>query len=97
MLAVPGAAFADDAARAKNDAGIGLASAFANIFYIPVKLTYALLGGVTGGLAYGLTGGNEEVAERVWVSSLGGDYYVSRDQLRGSERLNFSGTSDPDM
>ena len=97
MLMAPGAAVADDVARAKSDAGVGLATAVANVFYIPAKLGYALLGGITGGLGYALTGGNKQVAERVWVSSLGGDYIVSRDQLRGQEQLHFSGATDPDM
>jgi hypothetical protein len=97
VLAAPISAFADDVARAKSDAGVGLATAVANVFYIPAKLGYALLGGVTGGLGYALTGGNKQVAERVWVSSFGGDYIVTRDQLRGQEQLHFSGSTDPDM
>lgn len=97
LAGVPSMARADDVARAKSDAGVGLATAIANVFYIPAKLAYALLGGVTGGLGYALTGGNKEVAERVWVSSLGGDYIVSRQQIQGEERLRFSGSSDPDM
>ena len=97
MLAMPSSAPADDVARAKSDAGVGLATAVANVFYIPAKLGYAVLGGVTGGLGYALTGGNKQVAERVWVSSFGGDYIVTRDQLRGNEELHFSGSTDPDM
>jgi hypothetical protein len=96
-LAAPTAARADDVQRMKSDAGVGLATAVANIFYIPAKLGYAILGGVTGGLAYALTAGNEQVAERVWVASLGGDYIISRQQLQGNEPLRFSGSNDPDM
>ena len=96
-LAAPAAARADDVQRMKSDAGVGLATAVANIFYIPAKLGYAILGGVTGGLAYALTAGNEQVAERVWVASLGGDYIISRQQLQGNEPLRFSGSNDPDM
>ena len=73
LLMAPSAALADDVARAKSDAGVGLATAVANVFYIPAKLGYAVLGGVTGGLGYALTGGNKQVAERVWVASFGGD------------------------
>jgi hypothetical protein len=97
LLASPMAARADDVQRAKSDAGVGLATAVANIFYIPVKLGYALLGGVTGGLGYVLTGGNEQVAQRVWVASCGGDYIISPSQIRGDEPLRFSGSNDPDM
>lgn len=88
---------ADDVARAKSEAGVGLATAVANLFYIPAKIGYALLGGITGGLGYVLTGGNQDVAQRVWVSSFGGDYIISQQQLKGNEPLRFSGSADPDM
>lgn len=97
LAGAPSMARADDVQRAKSDAGVGLATAVANVFYIPAKLCYALLGGITGGLGYALTAGNSEVAERVWVSSFGGDYIISRQQLKGEEPLRFSGSTDPDM
>jgi hypothetical protein len=97
VVSSPGAASADDVKRATNEAGVGLATAVANVFYIPAKIGYAALGSVTGGLGYVLTGGNKDVADRVWVSSLGGDYIVTRDQLKGEQAIHFSGTSDPDM
>ncbi len=73
-----------------EDAGIGTAAVAANVFYIPVKLTYATLGGITGGLAYVLTGTNREIAERVWKPSMGGDYIVKRQHIQGKETLYFS-------
>jgi len=97
LAGAPSGARADDVQRAKSDAGVGLATAVANLFYIPAKLGYAILGGVTGGLSYVCTGGNQQVAERVWVSSLGGDYIISRQQLQGNEPLRFSGSADPNM
>jgi hypothetical protein len=99
LAAVIGAtdARADDVKRATSDAGIGLTQAVANVFYIPAKVGYAALGGITGGLGYILTGGNRQVADRVWVSSFGGDYVLSRGQIKGEERINFAGQSDPDM
>jgi hypothetical protein len=100
LAAVAGAATearADDVKRATSEAGVGLTQAVANVFYIPAKIGYAALGGVTGGLGYILTGGNREVADRVWVSSFGGDYVLSRGQIKGEERINFAGTTDPDM
>ena len=96
LLMVPSAAFADDARRAKDDAGLGVATILANVFYMPVKVGYAAVGGITGGLGYLLTGGNEKVAKRVWVSSLGGDYVLSPDMVAGEEKIRFSGGSDPD-
>ena len=89
MLAVP--AFSGIArADYLEDAGMGTAAVAANVVYVPVKLGYALLGGVTGGVAYVLTGANYNVAERVWVPSMGGNYVLSTDHIRGTERIQFS-------
>jgi hypothetical protein len=88
---------ADDVGRATNEAGMGLTMAVANLVYIPAKIGYAALGGLTGGLGYVFSGGNKEVAQRVWVSSIGGDYVLNRQQLKGEEQIHFAGTSDPDM
>ena len=96
ILAVPTAGRAEDGERAKQDAGIGLATAMANIFYIPAKLTYAALGGVTGGLTYALTLGNTEAAEKVWVASGGGDYVLSTEHVSGQRKVHFTGQQQPD-
>jgi hypothetical protein len=96
-VAVAGDARADDMGRATNEAGLGLTMAVANLVYIPAKIGYAALGGVTGGLGYVLTGGNKDVAQRVWVSSMGGDYVLNRQQLKGEEDIHFAGSADPDM
>ncbi len=95
LLAIPALAQAEDTQRAKQDAGIGLAAAMANLFYIPAKLTYAALGGVTGGLTYALTLGNTEAAEKVWVASGGGDYVLSTDHVSGQRKVHFTGGSEP--
>jgi len=91
MLAAPTAGLAEDTERAKQDAGIGLAAAMANIFYIPAKITYAALGGLTGGLTYALTLGNTEAAEKVWVASGGGDYVLSTEHVSGQRKVHFTG------
>lgn len=78
-----------------EDAGMGTATLAANVVYVPVKLGYALLGGMTGGVAYVLTGANYNVAERVWVPSMGGNYILSTDQLRGAEPILFSAETNP--
>jgi hypothetical protein len=67
----------------------------ANVFYMPAKLVYATLGGITGSFAYVLTGANYEVAERVWNPSLGGNYVLTPDQLRGSQPIYFSAPVTP--
>ena len=77
--------------------GLGLATVVANIFYGPVKVGYAAVGGVTGGLGYVLTGGNKDVARKVWVPSIGGDYVLTKDMVAGQQPIEFKGRSDPDM
>lgn len=87
ILLAPG----ESAADFLEDAGKGAATVAANVVYMPTKLVYATLGGVTGGLAYLLTGANQRIAEKVWTPSLGGHYVINRDQLWGKEILYFSG------
>jgi hypothetical protein len=97
ILAGAGTAYADGMQRAGTEAGMGMATVFANLFYMPVKIGYATLGGLTGGLAYCVTGGSARTAERVWVSALGGDYVLNQDMVAGHQRIKFSGTADPDL
>jgi hypothetical protein len=77
--------------EAGNDFGIGMVAVLANVVYMPVKVTYGLLGGLTGGFAYVLSGANREVAEGVWVPSLGGDYVLTTDMMTGREAVHFNG------
>ncbi len=77
------------------DAGMGTVTVLANAVYIPLKLTYAMLGGVTGGVAYVLTGANYQVAEQIWTPSLGGNYVLHPDHLRGQQTIYFSGPTMP--
>jgi len=97
LLAATNGARADDIERAGEDAGLGLATVLANVFYVPVKVGYAAIGGVTGGVAWALTGGNRSVAERIWVPAVGGDYVLTRDMVSGGEAIQFTGDTDPDM
>lgn len=91
-LSVPAVAGAQEAKQAGRDAGLGLATVVANIFYIPAKVGYAAVGGLTGGLTYALTAGNLDAAQKVWVASGGGDYVLSTNHLQGREKIHFSGT-----
>jgi hypothetical protein len=86
-FSVPGTARADFS----DDAGMGTATVLANIVYMPTKIVYATLGGITGGFAYVLTGGNYSAAERVWTPSLGGNYVLNPEHLRGQDQIYFSG------
>ncbi|MGQ0666065.1 MAG: hypothetical protein ACT4O4_03440 [Nitrospiraceae bacterium] len=59
--------------------------------YGAVKVAYALGGGIVGGLAWVVTGGNTEVAEGVWVPSITGDYIVRPENLSGERPIHFVG------
>jgi hypothetical protein len=71
--------------------GIGAGTIASNVLYMPAKLAYGILGGIGGGAAYALTGGNQQIANTIWRSSLGGDYIVTPDMLTGKEQLHFNG------
>ena len=75
-----------------EDAGWGALTVLTNAIYMPAKLVYATLGGLTGGLAFALTGGDTQTAETVWVTTMGGTYVVTPNMLRGEEAIAFSGT-----
>lgn len=78
-----------------RDFGLGLGATGANLLYMPTKIVYATLGGITGGFAYGLTGGNIEAARKVWIPSMGGTYVVTPAMLQLEEKVMFSGTTEP--
>ena len=90
-VAVATDALASQTKEAGSDFGIGMVTVLANVVYMPVKVTYGILGGVTGGFAYVLSGANREVAEGVWVPSLGGDYVLTTDMMTGREQVHFNG------
>lgn len=76
-----------------NEAGLGIGSALLTVVYFPVKLAYAILGGVVGTFTYGLTGGNLETAKEVWEPSFYGTYVITPDHLKGNEPVRFFGVS----
>ena len=76
-----------------RDAGWGSLAALCNMLYMPGKLVYAAVGGLTGCLAYLVTVGNEDAANGVWAPSLGGTYVITPAMLQGQEPILFSGAS----
>ena len=78
-----------------EDAGWGALTVLTNVVYMPAKLTYAALGGLTGGLAFALTGGDLHTAETVWVTSMAGTYVVTPRMLQGEDPIAFVGTASP--
>jgi len=76
-----------------STAGYGTLAVVANLFYMPAKMVYAIVGLPIGGLAYLLTVGDEVTAQKIWSPSLGGTYVISPAMLRSEEPILFSGKS----
>jgi hypothetical protein len=84
---------AEEESSQSNEAALGVGSFFLTLVYSPVKLAYAILGGVVGGFTYALTGGDLETAEGVWEPSVYGTYVITPDHLKGNEPVRFFGIS----
>ncbi len=76
-----------------SDAGYGFLTVVTNVLYIPAKVVYATVGLLTGGLAYCMTVGDTDTAQKVWSPSLGGNYVLTPAMLRGEEEIMFNGPS----
>jgi hypothetical protein len=87
-LTVPAVARAEEY---PETAGWGVLAVFANLGYMPMKTVYALMGGLTGGLAYVCTAGNLETATEIWEMSLGGTYVLTPSMIRGETPILFAG------
>jgi hypothetical protein len=89
---------ADTSETSPNGAGLQAASWLATVPYGAVKVAYALVGGIVGGLTWALTGGNTEAAKAVWTPSMTGHYIVQPENLTGDKPLHFMGeTSDKSL
>ena len=75
--------------------GLQVAGGVLSLFYTPVKVAYAGLGGFMGGLTYILTAGNEQAAQSVWDASLHGTYWLTAKHLQGEEAIHFKGEPSP--
>src|SRR5262245_22702577 len=71
--------------------GWGVLTGLSNLVYVPAKLAYASIGGLTGGLALGLTGGDMNTAEAIWEPSLRGDYFLTPQMVQGEDSISFAG------
>jgi len=92
VLALSQPAMAADTNTSTGEAaGLGIASALSTLVYGPVKIVYATLGSVIGGIAWGLSGGDADVLEAVLMPAVRGDYVVTPSHLRGEEPLEFIG------
>lgn len=61
--------------------------------YGAAKMVYSIGGGIVGGVAWAMTGGNMEVAKSIWIPSMTGDYIVQPQHLTGEKHLYFVGVS----
>jgi hypothetical protein len=71
-----------------------VAAGFSTLLYLPLKLAFAIGGGIVGGLTYAFSGGNEKAAMPVWETSLYGTYIITPDHLQGNRPIRFLGVAD---
>ncbi len=84
------------ARSAGGEFGLGLSSLILTLPYGFVKATYAVVGSVTGGLAWAITGGRNEVARAIIQPALRGDYVIVPEHLLTERPLIFVGRN-PDQ
>lgn len=78
-----------------REAGIGAGAGFSNLLYVPAKAIYAGVGAVVGGVAWCVTGGDLEVANGIWNSSMNGTWVVTPGMLQGKEKIHFNAPPQP--
>jgi len=74
-----------------NDAAMGAGSAVCSLVYAPTKLAFAGLGTVVSGLAYLMTGFDDDVARPIFYSAVRGDYVITPAHLEGRRPVEFVG------
>ena len=77
-----------------SSAGMQVAAGVSTLLYLPLKLAFAIGGGIVGGLAYAFSGGNEQAAKSIWNTSLYGTYLITPDHLQGNRPIRFLGVAD---
>jgi hypothetical protein len=83
-------ALAEDSDR-PSGAGLQAASWLATVPYGAAKVVYAVSGGLVGGLAWVMTGGNTDIAKAIWSPTMTGHYIVQPQNLTGDRPLRFVG------
>jgi hypothetical protein len=80
----------------RKELGYGVGAVVASVFYSPLKITYAGLGLLTGGLGYVLTAGRSEVANGIIFPAVKGNYVITPNHLKGQEPVVFVGPRPPE-
>src|SRR5262245_50697380 len=93
VVAAPMSARAEDAPERNimMQYGLGVGSVLCSLVYGPVKVVYATLGSVTGGMAWLLTGGRTDVPREIIQPAIRGDYIVTPEHLTFNQPLEFVG------
>jgi hypothetical protein len=73
--------------------GMQVTSAVATILYVPLKIAFAIGGGIVGGLAYVFSGGSESTAKSIWIPSMYGTYLITPEHLAGDKPVRFLGVA----
>ncbi len=77
-----------------SSAGLQAVAFLSNVVYFPVKAVFAISGGIVGGLTYVFSGGSDQAAKSVWITSLYGTYLLTPDHLQGNRPVRFLGVAD---
>ena len=86
----------DTAQGTAHGVGMQVTSFFASLCYAPLKIAFALGGGIVGGLTYVFSGGNEKAAKNVWIPSMYGTYLITPEHLAGDKPVRFLGVAAED-
>ena len=90
VVIAPGAAIAEEESMTK-EAGLGAVAAISTLVYGPLKILYATCGLIFGGLAWGISGGDNDVMKAVVTPSVRGDYVVTPANIRMDDPIEFIG------
>jgi hypothetical protein len=71
-----------------------VAAGVSTLMYLPLKLAFAIGGGIVGGLTYAFSGFDESAAKKVWSTTLYGTYLITPDHLEGNRPIRFLGVAD---
>lgn len=81
------------AAGPGTEAVQGLASYFLTMPYGGIKMAVAVMGALAGGMGFIFTGGDKVTAGKIWGPTLGGEYVITPEHIRGDKDLHFFGNA----